>query len=682
MRKKIITAILFFSAAASAQVRQSPGSTYGGTYGDEVVVAPYSGTANGAYGGIGYPPPLLPAESCLRSICGTPAEAKPFTAQSDDRVSAYVRAYLTKSPEIDYPDSVKNLFSELKATSAKEDERAVAKLQAGVPPEGAELNGAARSMYNLSHFGGYLNGLKFKSIQKDGQTKIIVDEGASSEALKKVPEAERKLVIEGANYLASTGKKESLSMDEIQAHPSEVSLKELYPDLPLKSALQAEYAKAKSSLAQFKKLSPLEQILYADAASPEHLAALEQKVSDGSITDNETRDILGWNFKFEESRTEYSDPANPLTNKFKPLLSEVLKEAGGLDSLTADYKKMRLQSETKRTDQIEECKVRYYLNKNLLPNKSQIDHLKEDIEKARQLAKDMIASHFPKAVQAKMMEAVDNTDFILPPTAAEFERDFTQNLQLKLENEKSSLEAIEKVSPADIQGFLGVFALAGKKDEQNPNIEKKPPLNSFCDSFNYQAMSDQNYTTLGKIELSFTTATGKEESRMGTLLHEIGHSISKAGYDLDNGTDKIPGVRQCLTDEHTEELPPELKKALEEAKKISTPVYGPYEEEDFSDSVAGESARSLSKRNPWCQFLTVTSDGVHYLEYSPWAGYSDGHSASLFRMLNFEFLNKGNLPDECHSYLKQIHYAENFKACLDPANSSARPAAKTGPIVQ
>jgi hypothetical protein len=56
----------------------------------------------------------------------------------------------------------------------------------------------------------------------------------------------------------------------------------------------------------------------------------------------------------------------------------------------------------------------------------------------------------------------------------------------------------------------------------------------------------------------------------------------------------------------------------------------------------------------------------------------DSHSASLFRLLNFEILKKGNVPTSCQSYYKAVQHTDHFKACFDLAKpggaTETRPA--------
>lgn len=212
---------------------------------------------------------------------------------------------------------------------------------------------------------------------------------------------------------------------------------------------------------------------------------------------------------------------------------------------------------------------------------------------------------------------------------------------------------------------LSLFSLSKSSKKAD---KQEDDSNSYCDAFKYSPMSDANYTTYGNVMLSFTTATGEEVSRLKTIMHELGHSVSKAISDDPQIAQQMYGVRKCLADQHTEELPAETKKYFDEARKSDPKFGGSYVEEDFADTIAEESGKVVKGRNSWCQFLTLSSDRQQYEESSIQADDGDTHSSSLFRLLNFEMMKKGNVPDSCKRYYTAIKFTDQFKSCIDLAN--------------
>jgi hypothetical protein len=309
--------------------------------------------------------------------------------------------------------------------------------------------------------------------------------------------------------------------------------------------------------------------------------------------------------------------------------------------------------------------VQYFLNKGLLPTKDQVSTLKGDITRSKQMVETMIKAKFPPSMQLKLIKAVEDADFVVPPTAADFETSFTENISQKLELQKANTALLKNVSTRDMRELISAFSLL--KSARDPN--RKDDANEYCDAFKYSPMSDANYTTYGHIVLSFSTATGDEEDRLKTIMHELGHSVSRAIAEDPEYSAQLASVRKCLADQHAEELPPQTKKNYENAKAADPKTNGPYVEEDFADMIAGESGGDVKGRTFWCKFLTLSDDRQEYHESQIQAEDGDSHSSSIFRLLHFETMKKGKLPDSCKSYLKTARYDEHFNSsCFDLAN--------------
>lgn len=310
-----------------------------------------------------------------------------------------------------------------------------------------------------------------------------------------------------------------------------------------------------------------------------------------------------------------------------------------------------------------------------MPSKDQIETLNKDIKRSKQMVIEMIKAKFPSSMHQRLIKSVVDTGFINPPTVAEFENNFTNFLRQKLESQKANTAVLGNVPASDIRQLIAVFSTAKASPDSS---DSKDDSNSYCDAFKYLPMSDVNYTTYGSVLLSFTTATGDETSRFETIMHELGHSISKAIQESPQDSERLFSVRKCLADQHTEELPLLVKKNYEDAKAVDPKASGPYVEEDFADTVAGQSVKDVKGRNSWCQFLTLTSDRQQYQESKIQADDGDSHSSSLFRLLNFEMIRRGAVPESCKKYYKATQFTEHFSSCFNLAN----PHGSTGAQVQ
>lgn len=349
-----------------------------------------------------------------------------------------------------------------------------------------------------------------------------------------------------------------------------------------------------------------------------------------------------------------------------PPVEDIIKNGGGVDAIAKSFSEDRARERQKNESKIQSCKMQYFLNKGLLPTKDQINTLKQDIVRSKQMVQEMIKAKFPVSMHQKLIKSVEDADFVVPPTAADFETSFADSIRQKLEAQRVNAEALNSVSTQDMRQLVSVFSLLKSTMDSN----EKDDSNEYCDAFKYSPMSDANYTTFGSILLSFSTATGDETTRLKTIMHELGHSISKTIADNPQYSNQLSSVWKCLADQHPDGLPPLTKKSYEVAKNADPKTNGPYTEEDFADSIAGESLKSVKGRNSWCQFLTLTYDRQQYQESKMQADDGDPHSSSLFRLLKFEMIKNGNVPDSCKSYYKAVQFTANFSSCLDLAGSN------------
>lgn len=623
----------------------------------------FAQTATSAYGGgYGYATPPNPAENCISDICGAPPQSNLYMTKYFDRVAEYTQSS-SDPKQIDFPPSTSKLFSDLLAETNKQNEFAASLFKRSTDMGSAQLSGVSKPLYNMVYAAPFLKKIKYKASKVNGKMIMTVDEAASMSELKDLSPEERSWVLQVAKSFNTEYADSPLSDDDIRSQPAGLLLKKLHSGNSVESAMKIELNQVQTSMASLKNLSPLEKALFFSGSPPDRIALIAAHVAQGTVDENETREIIRWNQNYKFVNNRFRNANSPLMKRPTPRVEEIIKKGGGVDTIAKSYSEDRAMEHQKDEGKLESCKLQYFLNKGLLPNKDQVNTLKKDIARSKQMVEEMIKAKFPSSMQQKLIKAVEAADFVMPPTAAEFETSFAENIRQKLEAKKATSSALNSVSTQDMRQMVSVYSLL--KSIRDPNeIDNS---NEFCDAFNYSPMSDGNYTTYGSIVLSFTTATGDETSRLKTLMHELGHSVSKAIADDPQSSAQLLSVRKCLAEQHSEELPPQTKKSYEDAKAADPKTNGPYLEEDFADTVAGQSGTGVKGRNSWCQFMTLTYDRQQYQESKMQAADGDPHSSSLFRLLNFEMMKKGNVPDSCKSYYKAAQYTEHFSSCFDLA---------------
>jgi len=518
----------------------------------------------------------------------------------------------------------------------------------------AQFRGVAKALYNFGSFSPYFAKLDFKETSENGKTVISVDEAKSAAAINKIPPRIRDWVLQAANSYMGVFAGQPFSPEEIEKYPPAILLKMLHPGLKLSDALKAEMKQAEGNVAVIKGLSPMERAVFLRPSTASNLAIAQKHVEDSSVNENEAREIITFNYNYKTLNMFLRNPESPFVRAPTPPIEEVVRSLGGTKGIDDIFNRDQLAHRDAEASELFSCKMTYYLNKHLLPNPAQIKTLKSDIERSRQLVNDVIRAKFPPSVQLKLIQAVDNSDFSLPPTASEFEQLFIGNLRQILATQKAHNEDIARLSPEDLRQLFVVEAF-----RKNRNRDQDPT--DFCDAFFYAPVADANVTAAGSIIVSYTTVTGPENARLLVISHELGHSI----YKVIAEDPSFDGVRKCLKERHTEDLPPLTKKAYQSAAEPKT---FPYLNEDFSDSVYGESDKAVRKGNPWCHLLDLSPDRQLYDQSSMQSLDGDTHSSILFRLLNFQSLQTGTVPDSCQKYLTSVKFTEHFRACLDLAN--------------
>lgn len=608
-----------------------------------------------------------PAQSCLTEVCGSPAEAN-FPLNLDSKLSQeYLDLSWHKKSPFDYPPHIRKITSEIEANRLKLDTNLLDRLRRSRNLGNARPRGAAKALYNLLIFSPYFKQMTKKVVKVGGISKKVIDEEASSAVLAHLPISERRWLIRVANQILASPTSE-VTEEEIESKPPELLLRFLHPDRTAAEALNLEVQSMRASVVALNRSSPFERALHFSEMSQHQLEQIARRVADGTVTESETRAIINWNEKFKDYAF-LRDPEHPLLQRETPTYEEIVAELGGFDAFLASFER-RLTSERNLSQvSIENCKYTYFVNERALPNRAQVETLSRDVERSKQLVVDMIKTKFPASMQEGLLDGVSKVNFLLPPTASEFKRNFANTLRQERDSVASARSAYDRLPSNELRGLL-IFVEWFQR--RNPT-EYGEVENPICDQYRYRAVSDANYINYSTVLLSYSTAKVDEVSRLALIMHEIGHSIYP---EIEGGDAVSASVRKCLAEQHSEVLPPKTKAAWDEARKINALVGGPYLQEDFADEIAIASTKNVRGGNPWCQLTMTGSDGQYY-HSSMQAEDESHHSSSLFRILSAEIKRKGHLPDSCEKFLRDSNFVDKFKSCFDlasPAKPVARPA--------
>ncbi len=621
-----------------------------------------------------------PAHKCIEDICGPTAQANSFMTKYSERINEYVM-FGGDAKQKDYSPEIKALFADLMSENGKMEEAVISSLKKSSSLGAKQPEGLSKAYFNVFFAMPYFSKIKYKFNTEGTKASVLIDEAATAAELKDLPPEDRAWMIKLAKYsldINSSNDKNALSDSDLRSQPVELLLKKIHPELSFAEAMKVELEKAQKSAASLKDLTAMEKSLLFSSTTPERISTIASKVAKQEVDENDTREILQWNSNYKKNILLYKDPNSPLLNRKTPTVEEIVNKAGGMSAILKDYEKIQIENRDKSERKIFTCRLQYFLNKGLLPNQAQADNLKKDILRSKQMVIETIKTKFPSSMHQKLIKSVEDTDFIVPPTSSEFEKNFASSIKKKVEYAKVSNAAINELSPAGTRELISIFVSSKSLQDSNKSSDDS---NEYCDAFKYSPMSDANYTSYGSVILSFTTATGDETSRLKTIMHELGHSVSKAISDDPQIYQRLSWTRKCLADQHTEAFPPETKKAMDEAKAKNSKIEGPYVEEDFADAVAGESLKSVRGKNSWCQLMSLADDKQEYQDSKIQAEDRESHASSLFRLLNFEIMRKNVVPGSCDKYLASIKYKKNFSSCLDlatpPSGKSPSEAAKS-----
>lgn len=607
-----------------------------------------------------------PAQKCIEAICGPRAQSNGFMKKYFARVVEY---FSLKDTNFVLPEEVKKVVTELKEEEKKQNLAALELLKKSEASERQYPEGVAKAFYNFTFASPFLGKAKYKVSKEGEKVTVAIDEPGTKAELKDLSEEDQSWMLRTMEYFLQIARNapSSIPESELKSQPPSVILKRIYPNVSLKEAALAELRIARDAVLSLKDLSPLEYSLFFENISPEMISKIASHIENGSADENEIRKVLLWNSNFKISESVFRDPKSPFLDRKTPTTEQLIRKAGGMDAVIKNFEK-ELQDQAQEIDnKLWSCHLQYFMNKGILPNNAQVENLVKDTDKAKKMVIASIQSQFPSFMHAKLIKAVNDVDFIYPPSVSNYERSFFENLKAKLDIAQQNTKSIQKMSQEQIRSFVPILQLANVNQKQKSETSSWDS-NKFCGDFQYIPMTDANYTALGSIVLSYTTAIGDVTSRFGTIQHELGHSVFREINQDPAFLSKLSSLRKCLKDQHTEELSEKMKDFVKKSEYFKTSVDGPYSSEDFADMLAGESSKHIQGRNLWCQLLNLTQDGQEYQDSKMQAMDLDVHSSYLFRLLHFEFIKKNGIPSSCEQYLKQISFTQNFQPCIEFAN--------------
>jgi hypothetical protein len=636
---------------------------------------------------------LSPAERCIQSICGPAQNLNSPQEKFNRRLDAYIGAETNNPTEADYPPKVKAQFQEHQAVIEQQNKLFKSSLSSLESAGDKRLEGEAKAIYNLMEIAPQLSKVAYKRADKSNKSSaIVIDEVASRNALKDLSRADQDYALRVSFYLNDHAELK-LGDAILSKEMPDIFMKSLYPTLTLKEALELEYKKAEENLKKIKDTSsPIANSIYFTSTTLDRLKDLKKAIADGSINENQIRELVRWNSSFATNFRIFAPTNNPLLERETPKISELLKNMGGTKSLekimTADADERRLKDER----EFSQCKMDHFLNRGLLPDQNQIPLINADIDRAKGHLKQAITNNFPKEVHQTLFDVIDRDKFILPLSKQEFEHQFSEDLQRKTDSEKQTLD---RIKPADPTSLTSIYLALHSKDAPITSdtdkhaVDQTPPPamtleNSTCDAYKYLMFPDGNYTSLGKIQLGYGTALANDMGRQRTITHELTHSVFR-NINATNPKVKtwFADIKKCLSNQH-HEAPPNLRSN--------------FNDEDFADMLAMVAYQGIGGQNPWCHRLEVNSSMSTYNDKTLVQknkgpnGLLDEHSSGLFRLLHFQHLQKGQFPEVCSEFMEASKYQDPklktstgrptqsdsalfkdaFQPCLEVANQKLR----------
>ena len=279
-------------------------------------------------------------------------------------------------------------------------------------------------------------------------------------------------------------------------------------------------------------------------------------------------------------------------------------------------------------------------------------------EEVKQSAIDVVKDLFKNDSQAvsDLSKVLTEINVGLPKTTKQQVLHFRGALAAELRETRNSLSALKKASPE----LKVIYMLLAKPSEDETLFSE---TTEFCKENNLKTISDHAIPGLKIVNAGWETVRYPETGR-AVMAHEFGHHlfavfdnaafIEKLTGTPSKKTEQFGKLRQCLAAKHGEQ-----------EGRVDT------SNEDFADWFAAKVAVRLQKRK-----IPVRNKGCLLLnggagEYGSLNGitlkwpkaYSDNHSPSFFRLLEFAIESGKKIPAQCEASLTKVLPREATSSC-------------------
>lgn len=381
-----------------------------------------------------------------------------------------------------------------------------------------------------------------------------------------------------------------------------------------------------------------------DTFYPQELLAVVESGHD--IKNSDVADLIAAKKTLWTTAKFYSAGAS--TGKGKADYSDLRSQLVNPDRYER-YKQAEKKKDAERKanqDTKSRCMSNYDRNMRILPSQDQVDKLKAGIIQVKSDIKTKWAPQYSEQTQKHIAEYLKEVDFLLPPSTEEYSKDLQARLVRKTQenSRKSATKFKDYNSLGLIHSILAysedipVLASQGGYGEADSKI---------CQTNEFAALIDANYTMLGKIQLSYTVAHQLEMGK-GVVAHELGHGISqilRSGKASEHSAKRHEEFMSCLSGLHDQNG-------------------SQYAEEDYADWLsANVTQTNMGCINPLGSYWSGEKQIADDPEYT--------HSSDFFRLLHIESIQRGKLPDSCNGVLVEEGTPKDFMACQKMIDTKA-----------
>ena len=297
------------------------------------------------------------------------------------------------------------------------------------------------------------------------------------------------------------------------------------------------------------------------------------------------------------------------------------------------------------------CRAQYAKAYEFLPSENELEVFKNSGDKMKQMFIDKTKDLICPENRGKYINVVKAWKPIYPLTREKYQKIIKTELEknLKAANEsKSNAVKVMKSSFRDSAFSLSLSSLSETKTFY---------ADDSCKSLEIEILPDAaTFSGQGFIVGPWTV---KNKNLVSITFHEMAHKLYKEAFSGDcKDKSFLQKVQSCLASQHTELS---LEEQLGDSSALFFNKAPKYDSEDWADLIAA--AVSGADQNLGCALIPRTVGSAdHYSMKS--STKSDVHSSSFFRMLHFNFLKDGKIPESCEKALATKGEKPNFKNCL------------------